>query len=92
MFSDVVKHMLLKNIHVHSLNLLNFDYLVVFDIEAALENSKLAILERIELQQENCSVFYKNQILVYVIKPLKTLEDLWFSEHFNPFRATGLFL
>ena len=72
--------MLLKNIHVHSLNLLNFDYLVVFDNEAALEYAKLAILEEIELQQENSSVFYKNQNLVYVIKPLKTSENLWFSE------------
>ena len=54
--------MLLKNIHVHSLNLLNFDYLVVFDNEAALEYAKLAILEEIELQQENSSVFTKTKI------------------------------
>ena len=42
MFSDFVKHFN-KNIHIHSLNLLNFAYIVVFD-------AKLAIQEWIELQ------------------------------------------
>ena len=41
--------MLLKNIHLHSVNLLNFVY-NVFDIEIALENAKWAILERLEWQ------------------------------------------
>ena len=50
LFPDVVKHMLLKNIHIHSLNLLNFVCIVAFDVEAALENVKLAILERLVLQ------------------------------------------
>ena len=35
--------MLLRNIHTQSLNLLSFVYIVVCDIEAALENAKLAI-------------------------------------------------
>ena len=43
MFSDVVKHLLLKNVHILSLSLLNFVYIVVFDAEAALEDVKLAI-------------------------------------------------
>ena len=47
--SNVVNHMLLKNIHIHSLNFLNFVYISVFDVETALENAKLAILERLEL-------------------------------------------
>ena len=64
--------MLLKNSHAYSLNLLNFGYLVVFGIETALENAKLAILERIELQQENSPVFYKNQNVVYVVNPFKS--------------------
>ena len=50
LFSDVVKHMLLKNIHTHSLNLLNFVCIVGFDAEIALENAKLAILERLVFQ------------------------------------------
>ena len=41
--------MLLKNIHLHSWNLLNFVY-NVFDIETAVENAKWAILERREWQ------------------------------------------
>ena len=36
-FSDVVKHMLLENIHMHSLNLLIFFY-IVFDSETAQES------------------------------------------------------
>ena len=40
---DALKHMILKNIHTHSLNLLSFVYIVVCDIETALENAKLAI-------------------------------------------------
>ena len=50
LFSDVVKHMLLKNIPMYSLNLLNFVCIVGFDVEKALENAKLAILERLVLQ------------------------------------------
>ena len=49
LFSDVVKQTLLKSIPIHSLNLLNFVYTVVFDDETALEDVKLAILERLEL-------------------------------------------
>ena len=41
--------MLLKNIHRHSLDLLNFLYIVMFDVKTALESAKLAILERLEL-------------------------------------------
>ena len=50
LFSDVVKHMLLKNIPMYSLNLLNFVCIVGFDVEKARENDKLAILERQVLQ------------------------------------------
>ena len=39
----------MKNIHIHSLNLLSFVYIVVSDAKAALKNAKLAILERLEL-------------------------------------------
>ena len=38
--------MLLKNLHIHSLHLLNFVYILLFDVEAAPENAKLAVLER----------------------------------------------
>ena len=49
--------MLLKNINMYSLNFLNFVYIgvfdvettLVFDVETTLENTKLAILERLEL-------------------------------------------
>ena len=41
----------MKTIHIHSLSLLNFVYLiVVFVVEKSLENAKLAILERQGLQ------------------------------------------
>ena len=40
----------LKNIHIHNLSLLNFVFSVVFDVEAVPENTKLAILERLESQ------------------------------------------
>ena len=42
--------MLLKNIYVHSLNFLNFVYIVVFDVETVLKNAKLAIIEQLELK------------------------------------------
>ena len=42
--------MLFKNVYLHSLNLINFVYAAVFDVNAALENAKLAILERLELR------------------------------------------
>ena len=48
-FSDVAKNTLLKNIDMYRLNLLNFIYIVVFDVKATLENAKLAILQRLEL-------------------------------------------
>lgn len=48
--SDAAKERLLKNIHMHSLNLLSFIFLVVFDIEIVLENAKIAIQEQLELQ------------------------------------------
>ena len=35
---------------MHSLNLLNFVCIVGFDVEKALENAKIAILERLVLQ------------------------------------------
>ena len=50
LFSDVVKHMLLKSIHLHSLNLLNFVCIVGFNVKTALENAKLAILGGLVLQ------------------------------------------
>ena len=50
LFSDVVRHTLLKTIHIHNLDLLNFVYIVVFDVKTASENAKLVILERLELQ------------------------------------------
>ena len=37
LFSVVVKHMLLKNIHIFSFNALNFVYAVVFDVKTELE-------------------------------------------------------
>ena len=45
----MVKH-IIKKIHMHNLYLLKFVYIVVFDVEAALENAKLTILERLELE------------------------------------------
>ena len=48
--SYLVKHMLMKNINIRSLNLLNFDYIVVFDVETAIETPILVVLERLELQ------------------------------------------
>ena len=42
--------MLLKNIHIQSLISFKFRVIVVFDVETALENDKLAILVRQELQ------------------------------------------
>ena len=42
--------MLLKNVHIHSLNLLNFVCIILFNIETALENAKLAIIEQLQLQ------------------------------------------
>lgn len=50
MFPETVKHTLLKSIHLHSLNVICFVYVVVLDVKTALDNSKLAILERLELQ------------------------------------------
>ena len=45
LFPDVVKHMLLKNVHVDSTILLNFLHIVLFDdVEIAVENAKLTIL------------------------------------------------
>lgn len=45
-----MKHMLMKNINIHSVNLLNFDCIVVFDVETAIETPILVVLERLELQ------------------------------------------
>ena len=42
LLKNIGRHMLFKNIGRHSLNLLNFVYIVVFDIEIALEDTKLA--------------------------------------------------
>ena len=39
LFSDAFKHMLLKKMHIHSLDLLNFVYIVALDAERALENT-----------------------------------------------------
>ena len=39
--------MVLKNIDMYNLNLLNLIYIAVFDVETALENAKLTILERL---------------------------------------------
>ena len=39
------QNMSLKNIHIRSLNLLNFVCIVVTDVETALENAKLKTLE-----------------------------------------------
>ena len=55
LFSNMVKYMLLKNIFINNSSLLNFIHIVVFydfvfDVETALENAKLVILERLELQ------------------------------------------
>ena len=43
----MVKHKLWKSIHIHYSNL-TFVYVIEFDVETALENSKLLILERLE--------------------------------------------
>ena len=45
----MVKHAFLKSILIHSLRLLNFVYIVVFDVVEALEKDTLVILERLEL-------------------------------------------
>ena len=44
----MAKHVI-ENVHVHSLNMLNFVCIVGFDFEKALENAKLAILELLVL-------------------------------------------
>ena len=49
LFSDVFKRILLKNIHVYSLNLLKFVF-IMFNVETVAENAKLAILKLLELQ------------------------------------------
>ena len=45
LFSNVIKHTLFKHIHIHGLDLLNFVYIFVFDVETALEDVKIAISE-----------------------------------------------
>ena len=50
LLSYVVKHILLKSILFHSLNLLNFVDISVFDVKTALDIAKLAILEQLESQ------------------------------------------
>ena len=45
MFSDIMKHFLLKSIHIHNLNLLNFVCVVVLDVKGALEKATLAVVE-----------------------------------------------
>ena len=47
-FSDVVRHVI-KKIKIVKLDLLKIVYIVVSDVETALESVKLAILERLEL-------------------------------------------
>ena len=49
MFLDMVKHILLKHIRMRNLILLSFVYIVEFHDEAALANSNLAILERLQI-------------------------------------------
>ena len=39
----MVKHILMKNVHIRSVHLLNFIYIVVFDVQTAPENATLAI-------------------------------------------------
>ena len=48
LFPGVFKRILLKNIHVHSLNLLKFVF-IMFNVETVVENAKLAILKLLEL-------------------------------------------
>ena len=40
LFLDMANQKLLKNIHMHNFNLLNFVHIVVFDVETALKNAK----------------------------------------------------
>ena len=49
LFSGVFKRILLKNIHVYSLNFLKFVF-IMFNVETVAENAKLAILKLLELQ------------------------------------------
>ena len=56
--------------NIHSSDMLNFVY-VMFDFETALENAKLAILERLELQIENFPIFFKSQDIIYNCRQLK---------------------
>ena len=44
LFLDMAKQKLLKNIHMHNFNLLNFVHIVVFDVETALKNAKTVVL------------------------------------------------
>ena len=67
----MVKHILLKIMNIHSSDMLNFVYIVMFDFETALENAKLAILERLELQIENFPIFFKSQDIIYNCRQLK---------------------
>lgn len=57
--------------NIHSSDMLNFVYIVMFDFETALENAKLAILERLELQIENFPIFFKSQDIIYNCRQLK---------------------
>lgn len=67
----MVKHNLLKIMNIHSSDMLNFVYIVMFVFETALENAKLAILERLELQIENFPIFFKSQDIIYNCRQLK---------------------
>ena len=49
MLSHVVKHV--EKFPYNSLDLLNSGYVVAFDVETGLENTKLAILEQLELKK-----------------------------------------
>ena len=57
--------------NIHSSDMLNFVYIVMFDFETALENAKLAILERLELQIENFPIFFKSQDIIYNCRQLE---------------------
>ena len=61
--SDVVKH--IEKCPFYGLNLLNFVYVVVFDVKTALGNVKLAILEELEFQTFFTSNFDVRQVRAF---------------------------
>ena len=66
--SDVVRH--IEKCPFYGLNLLNFVYVVVFDVKTALGNVKLAILEEQEFQTFFTSNFDVRQVRTFSLEKI----------------------